>query len=79
MICLKVSLLKNLIFSRDILLFLCRRRYRKLILAPKASVVDPHFSTYYPHADSDAEPDSDFFYLMRIRIQILASKKGSNP
>jgi hypothetical protein len=54
------------------------------------SVVDSHHvaadpdSTYHPHAD----PDSDFsfdadpdptFTLMRIRIQILALKKGSNP
>jgi hypothetical protein len=36
------------------------------------SVVDPH----HPGAD----PDSDFYLRMRIRIQILASKysKGSN-
>ncbi len=43
-------------------------------------------STYHP--DADADPDSDFylvririplFTLMRIRIQILASKKGSSP
>jgi hypothetical protein len=45
-------------------------------------------STYHPDADPDADSD---FYLMRIwirlftlmrfriRIQILASKKGSNP
>jgi hypothetical protein len=49
----------------------------------KANVVDPHHvdadpdadsdSTYNPDADLDADPDSDF-YLMRILVQILASK-----
>jgi hypothetical protein len=39
--------------------------------------------TYHPNADPDADPDSDFlfdadplFTLMRIQIQILASKKA---
>jgi hypothetical protein len=60
---------------------------------PSSSVVEPHHvdantdadpdSTYHP----DADPGSDFylmliririFTLMWIRIQILASKKGSN-
>ncbi len=49
----------------------------------KASVVDPHHfdadpdadsdSTYNRDANLDADQDTDF-YLMRIRIQILASK-----
>ncbi len=41
-------------------------------------------STFHSDADPDADPDSDFFMriririftLMRIRIQILASKKA---
>jgi hypothetical protein len=49
--------------------------------------VNPHHfdanpdTNYHPDVGSDADPDSDFyvdaepdFYLMRIRIQILASK-----
>jgi hypothetical protein len=45
---------------------------------PHHIVVDPHHidadpdSTYHHDVDPDADPDSDF-YLMRIRIQILAS------
>jgi hypothetical protein len=64
-----------------------------LLLRIAGSVVDPHHvdadpdSTYHPDADPDADLDSDFllmririplFTLMRILIQIFASKKGSN-
>jgi hypothetical protein len=55
--------------------------------ALQTSAVDPHHVDAVPDADSryhpDADPDSDFllmririklFTLMRIRIQIIASK-----
>jgi len=33
---------------------------------------------YHPDADLDADPNSDF-YMMRIQIQILASKERLKP